>query len=630
MDDAPHARRAGAASSQRAARCAALVSLLLAACAEPSGPPMRDAEARDAEARDAEVRNAEVRNAEVCNAEAPLTYPPGPYAIEVDGTLPDLTFEGVDEDGAPASIALRDYYAPDDPAPDFHAPERRELLMVVVSGGLWCGTCRWPAQHAGELLDADAAARTRRLDLVIGDRDNAPADARAAAGWQRTIEGARVAVGADPQYRLGSLLDGPRTALPLFVLVDAATMRVVEALSNPAPAELRVHVHRALAALDGEEPEPAPEPALVDGFFHENEWELLRATTLPGAPPPDPTNSAADSPEAAALGRALFADAALSPSGTVACATCHRLDRSLSDGLARARGMREGDRRTPSIALAAHARWQFWDGRADSLWAQALGPFESPAEMGSSRVFVVRRVLSAYLDAYRAAFGDAPSPDGWPAEGMPGDPAYDALPAAERDAITRVFVNTGKAIAAFERTFRVEANPLDRYLAGDLDALDPEQKYGLHVFVRSGCMQCHWGPRLTDDAFHVIRMPTGRRDGRADRGRIDGLEAWRASEFRGDGRWSDAPVTRDVADHALVGQERTPPLRGVADGAFFGHGGALGHLSDVTKLYGTGGVPEDDSSSAGEREPWIGRFGETVQWGLVPFLRVLSAPIATR
>src|SRR5262249_24496103 len=141
----------------------------------------------------------------------------------------------------------------------------------------------------------------------------------------------------------------------------------------------------------------------------------------------------------------------------------------------------------------------------------------------------------------------------------------------------------------------------DAYLAGAREALSPLEKYGLTLFVRMGCMQCHWGPRLTDDAFHVTRTPTGRRDGAADRGRVDGL----------------------------LGQIKTPPLRGVADLSHWGHGGAFDSLAAVMESYGKGGVPPGDAASAGAREPWLVPFGETVQWALVPFLKTLTArPIA--
>lgn len=103
--------------------------------------------------------------------------------------------------------------------------------------------------------------------------------------------------------------------------------------------------------------------------------------TLPGAPPADRTNAVADEPAAAALGKALFEDAGLSPSGAVA-RHVPRSKTQLSDARPIAVGVAEGTaRRTPRIALAAFSRWQGWDGKADTLWAQALGPLESEVEM---------------------------------------------------------------------------------------------------------------------------------------------------------------------------------------------------------------------------------------------------------
>ncbi len=552
-----------------------------------------------------------------------LAYPAGPLAVAPGAVLPDLAFEGVSQAGVIGDIHLHDYLAP--------PGGRASLLVVAVSGGLWCGTCRWFAAHAPEIDGGRGPERVRRLDVVLGDRDNAPARAEDARAWQQAFALRGTAVAADPGFSLGALLAERGAPLPLFVLVDRASMRVADVLSNPAPEELTGSIDAALAKLDGAAAPPPPEEVLVDGLLHRNEWDLLAETTLPGAPPPDPTNAVADEPEAGALGKALFFDLGLSPSHRVSCATCHDPGKHLSDDRPVAEGAATGDRRTPAIGLAAHARWQFWDGRADSLWAQALGPFENAGEMGSSRLFVARRIASAHGDAYARAFPAEPLPAtaAWPAQGKPGDPAFEALSAADRDAATRVFVNAGKAIAAYERTFTVKPNRLDAYLRGDRRALDPLERYGVLQFARNGCMQCHWGPRLTDDAFHVTRTATGRHDRAADRGRLDGETALLASDFRADGRWSDGPheglAPLVAPSERLLGQTKTPPLRGVADLSHFGHGGADASLAAVAEAYGKGGLPAADPSSAGVREPWLPRFGETVQWALVPFLRTLTA-----
>src|SRR6185295_17867475 len=118
---------------------------------------------------------------------------------------------------------------------------------------------------------------------------------------------------------------------------------------------------------------------------------LLQHSPLP-PPPPDETNAKADDPRAARLGRALFFDARLSGNGRLACASCHQPERSWTDGMALAHGADEGRRQTPSLWNVAYSRWYFWDGRADSLWSQALQPIESPREMAGSREAAVRLV----------------------------------------------------------------------------------------------------------------------------------------------------------------------------------------------------------------------------------------------
>ena len=104
------------------------------------------------------------------------------------------------------------------------------------------------------------------------------------------------------------------------------------------------------------------------------------ALTALGAIPSDPTNHVADDPRAIALGRAIFFDPAFSSSGRLSCASCHVPDKVFTDGLARARGRKETARSTPDLVGAAWRAWFYWDGRRDSLWAQALIPLEAPAD----------------------------------------------------------------------------------------------------------------------------------------------------------------------------------------------------------------------------------------------------------
>ena len=56
------------------------------------------------------------------------------------------------------------------------------------------------------------------------------------------------------------------------------------------------------------------------------------------------------------------------------------------------------------VAATAHMPFLFWDGRKDSLWAQALGPLESPVEHGGSRTQYAHLIDQAYRAEYEALF----------------------------------------------------------------------------------------------------------------------------------------------------------------------------------------------------------------------------------
>lgn len=139
------------------------------------------------------------------------------------------------------------------------------------------------------------------------------------------------------------------------------------------------------------------------------ERNLLRDYAI-GAPPPDPTNAVADSPAAAGLGQQFFFDTRFSgplvigsngsngatgpagASGTVGCVSCHNPAQGGADVRSRPANTSLGaswtGRNAPSVYNAAYAPWQFWDGRRDSLWSQALGPVESAGEHNFSRLQV--------------------------------------------------------------------------------------------------------------------------------------------------------------------------------------------------------------------------------------------------
>ena len=456
----------------------------------------------------------------------------------------------------------------------------------------------------------------------------------AAMRWREKVDAVGTKVAVDARYTFGPALLS-RAPLPEYVFIDTRTMTILNTLESPDPVSLHALIGYELAVLDGEPPSPLRTPPLTDGFFTENEVDLIREMSLSklGAPPPDPTNEYGDDGAAAAFGKVLFNDGLLSPSGNVSCATCHDPEKDLTDGVPQAIGVDTGNRNSPAIALTAHSPWQFWDGRADTLWMQALGPFEDALEFGGSRLYVAQQIAQRHAAQYGEVFGAKyPLPDlsDLPASGKPGDPAYDALSAAQKDAVTRVFVNVGKAIAAFERALRVKPNALDQYADGDTSALTPAQKVALSAFFKNGCAQCHWGPRLTDDAFHVIRFGTGRQDGVADVGREEGLVLLSKSEFLASSKWSDAPSAAKpfILDApTMLGAFKTPSLRGLPKSAPYGHGGTLTTLLEVAEHYGERGLEHGDSQAVGTTEQCVPNFDTNVARDLPAILEVMTGTV---
>lgn len=550
-----------------------------------------------------------------------VDWPPEPYGFGTLETLPpDLTFSSPE-----GPIRLRDYFEP-------CAAQSR--VLVVRTSAAWCGSCSWHAEKTGRMLgDGRFGDRVLVLDLLVADEDNMPANADALARW-RTKIGAVGKVGIDPSFVFAPATTS-KAPLPVYAFVDTKTMTVRTGKGDPSPELLQNTIALELALLDG-----LPRPELLSPkrefgeLLQQNHADLLRGMKLAGSPTPDPTNEYGDVPAAAALGKQLFSDGALVSSG-VSCAKCHDATRSLADGLPQSVGVAKVDRNSPAIALSASARWQFWDGRADTLWAQALGPPEDGKEMASNRLYIAHQVKARYAAEYAAVFGAKyPLPanlDSLPENGKPGDPAFDALPQADRDAVTRIYVNVGKAIAAYERTIRVKPNALDRFIDGDLGALTKLQQRALGQFFDTGCHQCHWGPRLTDDAFHVVRFPTGRQDGMPDRGRFEVLPGLAKREFNAASKWSDAPSAAKLLnlDQAptMLGAFKTPSIRGVASSAPYGHGGTFAKLLEVSQHYGTRAKDVSDARAVGVLEPWLPEFDANVQGELPALLEVLTADV---
>ena len=341
--------------------------------------------------------------------------------------------------------------------------------------------------------------------------------------------------------------------------------------------------------------------------FTPTQVNVIKSLSLAALPPlpADPSNRVADDPRAVSLGKMIFFDPGMSPSGQVACATCHVPERQFQDDLPLAHGVGVTNRRAMPLAGTAWSPWQFWDGRKDSQWSQVLGPLESAVEHGGTRAFYARRTATAYRREYEALFGPLPIAADLPnAAGPIGTEAekaaWDALGAERQDQINRIFANLGKAIAAFERTIPVAETRFDRFAAALVSGKKPEgsavlskaETNGLKLFISKGqCINCHNGPRFTDDHFHNtgVAQPA---DLPQDRGRADAIAQLDADPFNCLGPYSDAKpdqcgelkfMARDT--HQLERAFKPPSLRGVATRPPYMHSGQVATLEAVVDHY---------------------------------------------
>lgn len=296
-------------------------------------------------------------------------------------------------------------------------------------------------------------------------------------------------------------------------------------------------------------------------------------------PPRSPTNQYADSAAAAALGKKLFADPALSGCGEIACASCHvapsfTLDTPLPPGCNGNAG-----RNAPTLLNVAFSDWLGWDGRKDSIWSQAMFPLLNHVEMAGEAPQVRALLTANYAADYQAAFGKSPS-------AMASD-----------DAVLSYF---GKAIEAYERTLiRVDApfdDQLDSFLAAaqaGRAAADPFF-LPLKTFLRNGqCIVCHKGPMLSDGLFHNV----GLKQSGTDRGRFAALPGLLDDQWNGAGAYSDDKRAGDtklaslktLTDLDTDGAFKTPTLRNIGLTAPYMHSGAVATLAEVIEFYDRGG-----------------------------------------
>ncbi|WP_246801699.1 cytochrome-c peroxidase [Bradyrhizobium genosp. L] len=296
----------------------------------------------------------------------------------------------------------------------------------------------------------------------------------------------------------------------------------------------------------------------------------------------------------AALGKALFFDPSLSPSGKLACATCHDPAHGFGPANARAVQLGGGDMRQAGTRAVPSLKYLqavppftehfhdsedeadesidngptgglTWDGRVDRGADQARIPLLSDFEMGNrSEAELARRLLAAGHGKAIAAIAG---------------PKAAANPAT-------VYKTAIKALEVYQqdyRTFYPYSSKYDAVLAGKAE-FAPAEARGLDLFNapdKGNCASCHISkrgndgtpPQFTDYGLIALGVPRNREiPASQDPAYFDlGLCGPLRADF----------LKRDD----YCGLFRTPTLRNIALRQTFFHNGAAHSLRDAVRFY---------------------------------------------
>jgi cytochrome c peroxidase len=259
-------------------------------------------------------------------------------------------------------------------------------------------------------------------------------------------------------------------------------------------------------------------------------------------------------PAKVALGQRLFFDKRLSSDGSRSCYDCHTNEHGTGGEVPLAVGAenKQLTRHAPILWNVAYLPRLYWDGRADSLEAQAKGAW-SGGNMGVGADNLQKKAdeLGA-LPEYKQAFLDV-----FPTEGATPDTVV-------------------KAIASYERTLFCGDTKFDKFKAGDQSALTEQQKKGWELFSgpKANCHSCHTPPFFSDayTAAEGAYHNTGR--GFDEGKKPDEIDVGREK------------VSSSPSDH---GAFKTPTLRNVSNSAPYFHNGAAKTLEEAVRFMAGGG-----------------------------------------
>ncbi len=281
----------------------------------------------------------------------------------------------------------------------------------------------------------------------------------------------------------------------------------------------------------------------------------MKMPSLPEMPIPK------DNPQSDAkieLGHRLFFDKRMSGDGKLACYSCHQNENGTGGGKKTAVGAhgKKLPRHSPIMWNVGYLPRLYWDGRADSLEAQAKGAWGGGnLGVGKDQLDAKAKEI-ARLPEYKPLFEKA----------FPDEEISANLVA--------------QALAAYERTLVCDDTAYDKYAAGNQDALTKKQKVGLTIFMGKGmCSACHAPPHFSTaylgaGAFFNVGVGIeGVPEDEVDVGRMK--------------------VTGEEKDWAAF---KPPTLRNVTQSAPYFHDGSAATLKEAVTFMASGGYDNKNKS----------------------------------
>ena len=270
----------------------------------------------------------------------------------------------------------------------------------------------------------------------------------------------------------------------------------------------------------------------------------------------------------------MYFDRRLSKNSEVSCADCHHPTSGWAKETQFGVGVegQTGNRNSPTSFNRILSREQFWDGRAESLEAQAVGPIANPVEMASTHDVAVKFVNDnpIYRFEFEKVFGHPPNIDdigralaAFERVVVTGPAAYDAY--EELSKLEQAFADDLEDLKEFEED---EPELYARYIAAkkaaEAQPMSESAIRGRKFFFSSqaNCAACHVGVNFTDEKYHNLGV--GMDAAEPDLGRFE--------------------VTKDEKDK---GAFKTPTLRNIAQTGPYMHDGSQRTLREVVDWYAT-------------------------------------------